>query len=335
MNTIATEILLESKTARNGQLTQVNNEVASDVLSKAKALVFALWQGTGAATTEQMADYYEVPVETVRTVFKRHRDELDSDGVKVLRGKALSEVRVIMNLTEFNRPHLTIWTPRAAFRLGMLLRDSEVAKQVRTVLLDVANGDRISEPNPNPQPLPTQAELTAMLAQETVKLEKKVNALVDITAEHDRAISELKEKVGTVIPEPVPLTAKEQITLEIEKVKLETEQFRLEVEKERNRGIQRPAKTKKRGPEISQPTKRPTLTIVPVLNVTKILELAERNGGIISARDVSKSFTADNRPTTQQVKEWFNELAKLKYGEVSVKGSSTRFILASNRPRPR
>ncbi|MEG4273833.1 MULTISPECIES: hypothetical protein [unclassified Microcoleus] len=92
------EILIESKTARDGQLTKVSHEAATDTLSKAKALVFALWQGTGAATTEQMAEYYEVPAETVRTVFKRHRDELDSDGVKVLRGKALSEARFIMNL---------------------------------------------------------------------------------------------------------------------------------------------------------------------------------------------------------------------------------------------
>jgi len=135
---IAPEILLESKTARNGQLTQFSHEAALDVLSKAKALVFALWQGTGAATTEQMAEYYDLPTETVKTVLKRHRDEFESDGLTVLRGKDLNSVRFIMNLTEFNRPHLAIWTPRAALRLGMLLRDSEVAKQVRNVLLDVA-----------------------------------------------------------------------------------------------------------------------------------------------------------------------------------------------------
>ena len=49
-----TEILLESKTAREGQLTKVTHESAIDTLSKAKALVFALWQGTGAATTQEV-----------------------------------------------------------------------------------------------------------------------------------------------------------------------------------------------------------------------------------------------------------------------------------------
>lgn len=135
---IAPEVLLESKTARDGQLTQFSHEAASDVLSKAKALVFALWQGTGAATTQQMAEYYEVPTETLLTVLKRHRDELESDGLTVLRGKALKEVKFIMNVTQPNTANVTLWTPRAALRLGMLLRDSAVAKQVRNVLLDVA-----------------------------------------------------------------------------------------------------------------------------------------------------------------------------------------------------
>ena len=49
-----TEILLESKTAREGQLIKVTHESAIDTLSKAKALVFALWQGTGAATTQEV-----------------------------------------------------------------------------------------------------------------------------------------------------------------------------------------------------------------------------------------------------------------------------------------
>jgi hypothetical protein len=34
-------------------------------------------------------------------------------------------------------PSLTLWTPRAALRLGMLLRDSAIAKAVRTVILDI------------------------------------------------------------------------------------------------------------------------------------------------------------------------------------------------------
>jgi hypothetical protein len=137
---IAPEVLLESKTARDGQLTQVSHDSASDVLSKAKALVFALWQGTGAATTQQMAEYYEVPVDAVESVLRRNRDELETDGVNTLKGSDLKAFRYhSVKLTESSKTaRVTIWTPRAALRLGMLLRDSEVAKQVRNVLLDVA-----------------------------------------------------------------------------------------------------------------------------------------------------------------------------------------------------
>ncbi len=157
---IAPEVLLESKTARDGQLTQVSHSAASDVLSKAKALVFALWQGTGAATTEQMAEYYEIDTEAVQSVLRRHRDELEPDGLKVLRGKKVLDF-VTVNMTVTNKArNLTIWTPRAALRLGMLLRDSEVAKQVRTVLLDVA---QTAEPHGTSDSQQVRDDITQMV----------------------------------------------------------------------------------------------------------------------------------------------------------------------------
>lgn len=193
MNT--SEILIESKAARDGQLTKITHEAATDTLSKAKALVFALWQGTGAATTEQMAEYYDVPTETVRTVFKRHRDELDSDGVKVLRGKALSEAKFIMNLAP-STDKITIWTPRAALRLGMLLRDSEVAKQVRTVLLDVAeNGDRTSPPRSSLDVLAQSLQALTQVAQSMAEVERRQREqeviLTQLVAGKEQAEAEL------------------------------------------------------------------------------------------------------------------------------------------------
>ena len=131
-------ILLESVSARNEKLTALTQDTALDHLNKAKSLVMAMWQGMGVATTEQMADYYDVSVDAIESVIRRNKDELQSDGLKVLKGKELKEVVVILTESQTRIPSLTIWTPRAALRLGMLLRDSEVAKQVRTVLLDLA-----------------------------------------------------------------------------------------------------------------------------------------------------------------------------------------------------
>lgn len=135
MTILPDSVLVESKSARDNRLAELSHDRASEVLNKVKSLYFALWQGVGTATTEQIAEFYEVSNDVVRDNLRRHRDEFDSDGLKLLKGKALKDVREIISLTP-DTPQATIWTPRAALRLGMLLRDSEVAKTVRTSLLD-------------------------------------------------------------------------------------------------------------------------------------------------------------------------------------------------------
>ena len=120
-------VLLESRTARQSQLSDLDDSHALNALNKAKALMMAMWNGTGVATTEQMAEYYEVPSETVDSVIKRNRKELEPDGLKAIRGNDLKELKFIMNFAQNGTTSLTIWTPRAAVRLGMLLRDSLVA----------------------------------------------------------------------------------------------------------------------------------------------------------------------------------------------------------------
>lgn len=127
--------LIESKSFRDDKLNEISNEKALESLNKAKALIMAFWKGENIATTAQIAEFYEVSEDIARKTVSRHRDEFESDGLKVLRGKALNEVRDIMSLSP-NSPNETIWNPRCALRLGMLLRDSEIAKLVRTVILD-------------------------------------------------------------------------------------------------------------------------------------------------------------------------------------------------------
>ena len=127
---------IESKSIRDNQVASLSDERAEAILNKVKSLYFALWKGEGIATTEEMSVFFEVEAATIRKVLVRHKEELSSDGVKTLRGKDFKDVRDTLSLT-YRQSSITIWTPRAALRLGMLLRDSEVAKQVRTSLLDV------------------------------------------------------------------------------------------------------------------------------------------------------------------------------------------------------
>ncbi len=133
-------VLIESKSARDNHLAQMPHERAQSILNKVKALYFALWQGTGAATTEQMKEFYEVKIDAIEAALRRCRNEFQSDGVKTLKRRQLKEFKQLSasEAESSNAASLTTWTPRAALRLGMVLQNSPVAKAVRTSLLDAA-----------------------------------------------------------------------------------------------------------------------------------------------------------------------------------------------------
>jgi hypothetical protein len=158
------QVLLESQTARNAQIAQIEDR-SEELLNKAKVLHFNVWQGVGAATTEQVAEFYEVTIETVRQTVKRNHQEFETDGLKVLRGKELSLVSDMLSLTNKAR-NVTIWNPRSTLRLGYLLKDSAIAKAVRTTSLDFI------EQAANQTPPKTQAEINLVQAQLMVDREK-------------------------------------------------------------------------------------------------------------------------------------------------------------------
>jgi phage antirepressor YoqD-like protein len=91
------------------------------------------------ATTAMVAEFYEVSDEVVRQAVKRNREELDDDGYRVI-GRA--EVSDALSLTpdEIGMPRtagsIGLYPRRAVLRLGMLLRDSAVARRVRDYLLN-------------------------------------------------------------------------------------------------------------------------------------------------------------------------------------------------------
>lgn len=92
-------------------------------------------------TTEMVAAFYEVPVDTIKSVVEANAAELEQNGRRVLQGA---------DLREFARPFgglanlglhpkaraLALYTRRTVLLVGMLLRDSPVAKQVRQHLLN-------------------------------------------------------------------------------------------------------------------------------------------------------------------------------------------------------
>jgi len=122
------DALLESKTLRESLIDR------TEVLDRVKKLT--MLPDDLHVTVEMAASYYEVGREAIKSVIKDHRDELENDGMKVLSGDELRSFKDLTNVGSQARS-LTIIPRRALLRIGMLLRDSAVARQIREYLLNV------------------------------------------------------------------------------------------------------------------------------------------------------------------------------------------------------
>lgn len=136
--------LIDNKKLRDENIQHI------EVLNKVKVLV--LLPEFDLMTTEQVATYYEVDVDTVKKCYKRNKEEIEEDGTCL---KSISDFRkgryvtseTTRSYTVFNLPDnttikvnnrgLRCFTQRAVLRFGMLLRDSIVAREVRTQLLNI------------------------------------------------------------------------------------------------------------------------------------------------------------------------------------------------------
>jgi len=128
------EVLLESRTLRDEVVAKTY------VLEKVKFL--RLLPDNQHATTEMVANFYEVPVNTVRQVLVRHKDEFKEEGVKKVTRKELyglpefaSDKLSLANIGNKVR-NIVLIPRRGILRVGMLLEGSEVAKKVRDYLLN-------------------------------------------------------------------------------------------------------------------------------------------------------------------------------------------------------
>ncbi|MDU7030140.1 hypothetical protein [Robinsoniella peoriensis] len=137
------------------EIDLINNEKLRDqyidhyeVLEKVKELL--LIPGTETATMKQVAEYYKVDEGAIKMLVSRNRSELEEDGMQSLNGLETKAFLVSNNLLPTNeRGYFEVdgikfayksnllFPRRAILRTGMLLRDSEIAKEVRTQLLNI------------------------------------------------------------------------------------------------------------------------------------------------------------------------------------------------------
>lgn len=140
--------LLENKEMRETYMERL------EVLDQVGNLL--LLDELGMATTEMVANYYDESIDTIKKCTERHSDEVESDGYKVWK-KSEFETKLlgdtmslktkrggfdILNnegevIASGSNKGIALFPKRAILRIGMLLRDSDIAKELRTQLLNI------------------------------------------------------------------------------------------------------------------------------------------------------------------------------------------------------
>ena len=178
-----------------------------DVLDKVKKLF--LIPGLEMMTLRQISEYYEVDIEVARRCYRRNKDEIDHDGVSGISAHQFMLEQDVLGKTrkgstsfnidgnEFDLPNTAnalTFSKRAVLRIGMLLRDSEVAKEVRTQLLNafkkIPDDVKVSDINEEESILFEYAKAMARADHNGMS-----NAMVKLNEYQKRHIRELQASV--------------------------------------------------------------------------------------------------------------------------------------------
>lgn len=91
-------------------------------------------------TKQQISDFYLIDISTIERYLENNEKELKHNGYEVLKGKNLKTFKEqfghILSLSS-NTAHLGIFNFRSFLNLGMLLSESEIAKALRSKILDI------------------------------------------------------------------------------------------------------------------------------------------------------------------------------------------------------
>lgn len=142
------ETIIEKREDREKYITKI------DILDKVGKLL-SLGK-TEFSTVKQIAEYYKVPEKTIQSVIIRHKNELNGDGLVNCTKDNINLLVFDMNINKIDSGKrgcnkyligndelvlcgrgTTLFPKRAILRIGMLLRGSEVACELRTRLLNI------------------------------------------------------------------------------------------------------------------------------------------------------------------------------------------------------
>jgi hypothetical protein len=118
----------------------LNNRFAVEAIQKALNVEAMLFDGQYCFTKQMVADFYEVDISTINRYLSEFENELKYNGYFLCRGKSLKEFKLNFGHLINETTKITVlglFNFRAFLNIGMLLSESEKAKQVRSLILDI------------------------------------------------------------------------------------------------------------------------------------------------------------------------------------------------------
>ncbi len=121
----------------------LNNEIAIKEIQDKSGIEGVLWNEKLYFTREMTASFFEVDIRTISRYIDQYNDELVENGYEVLKGKRLKEFKETAQTSgkDINVPTKTtvlgIFDFRSFLNLSMLLSESEKARALRQMMLDI------------------------------------------------------------------------------------------------------------------------------------------------------------------------------------------------------
>lgn len=125
----------------------LNNELAVNEIQKQTGIQGILYEGRLRFTKSMVATYFDVEVRTIERYVSDNSDEIMSNGYEILKGKKLKDFMncvLEQDVPDINvgnisnrTPQIAIFDFKAFLNVAMLLAESENAKVLRQIMLDI------------------------------------------------------------------------------------------------------------------------------------------------------------------------------------------------------
>lgn len=121
----------------------LNNEIAVEEIQKKSGIEGILWEDKIFVTREMAANFFDVDIRTISRYLEQNGEELLHNGYQVLRGKKLKAF--LESAKNFGKDIyvptkttvLGVFDFRAFLNMAMLLSESEKARALRQLMLDI------------------------------------------------------------------------------------------------------------------------------------------------------------------------------------------------------